>query len=134
MSENTNPFERWDLDPSASTEDLTRSLRTRARQLPDDEVQQLREDWRRLVSDAAFRARWVLLTPPPLSNDRPDDPWNALDELIDPQAPQLTPPTPTLSDALILPTLRAVDLDLTPPFLPPHLRRHPPHPDLGEDT
>ncbi len=134
MSQPSNPFERWNLDPRASTQQLTRNLKKIARRLDPEEKQELQRDWRRLTSDPVFRARWAMLTPTPVDASNGPDLWKSLNNLVDPKAPDLPALEPTLADALVLPTLKHVDIDLAPPFLPPPLRDAISAPEPGDDA
>ena len=117
MTIDDNPFERWNLDPSADLRDLTRTMRQRIAELDEDEAQALQQQWRKLTSDPVQRARWIALTPPPVSKFT--EPWEAARQFArGARPPRLAPLEPTLDDALVLPLLDDEELYAPPPFLP----------------
>lgn len=121
MKFDDNPFEKWDLDPGDGIKKLTSAMKRRSQQLGPDEREQLQRDWRELMSDAAARARWIAMTPPPVSAHR--SPWELAEELVD-KAPTVSLDNlqPTLEDALVLPLMDDDTLYASPPFLPAILR------------
>lgn len=121
MKIDDNPFERWDLDPSADERELTNQMRRRSRELPPDEREQLQKAWRQLTSDPVARARWVALTPPSVGQQT--DRWELARKLTDgTDQPELPPLRPTLEDALVLPKIDDAKASVRPPFLPAALR------------
>lgn len=121
MKIDDNPFERWDLDPGADEQTLTRKLRQKSRLVGPDEREQLQDDWRKLTSDPVARARWAALTPPPVADG--DDLWKmARDAVSSPTSPELPPLRASLEDALVLPRLDDEQLYARPPFLPEVMR------------
>ena len=131
MNFEENPFEKWGLSPNATKRQLTEEMRHRTRNLSGQERQQLQQDWRELMSDPVARARWTLLTPPRHSDV--DDPWDALEAMIQDMESDFSPPplAPTLEDALVLPILADEDLFASPPFLPSLLQDESRHGDPG---
>ncbi len=117
MTIDDNPFERWNLDPSADLRSLTKTMRQRIAELGEEEAQALQHQWRKLTSDPVQRARWIALTPPPVSKF--SEPWSAARQLArGARPPGLTPLEPTLDDALVLPLFEDEGLYAPPPFLP----------------
>lgn len=128
-----NPFERWSLSPQDDRQSLTAAMRRRIRELDEEEREALREDWRALMDEPILRARWSLLTPPPLKGALPErSPWELAQELLkegpEPELPELQP---TLEDGLVLPSLLEAPLELKPPFLP-DLKSAPDEDDGGD--
>ena len=132
-----NPFERWDLDPAADQETLTRKMRQLTRTVDPDDREQLQDDWRTLTADPVARARWALLTPPRASEMR--SPWEVAETLSSSRKPPsgtLTPLRPTMEDALVLPRMDDEEVYEKPPFLPELLRdarRAPLDRDISDD-
>ena len=118
MKIDDNPFERWDLNPADDDRTLTEKMRSRSRQLEGVEHQRLQESWRELMSDPVARARWTLLTPPAVGDER--NPWEFAERVIKPSRPARDLPelTPTLDDAIALPLMDDEQLYASPPFLP----------------
>ncbi len=121
MKLDDNPFEKWGLDPRDSVKKLTAAMKRRSQKLTPDEREQLQRDWRQLMSDTTARARWIALTPPPVSAQR--NTWELASELVDkPPKKALGPLQPTLEDALVLPLMEDHSLYAPPPFLPTVMR------------
>ncbi|RDV38936.1 hypothetical protein DV096_09095 [Bradymonadaceae bacterium TMQ3] len=116
MSKPASIFERWDLDPSQSPAELTRSMQALARALPPDERQQLRDDWRALTTNPQARLSQALWTHPSATAQR--DPWACLDALAEAPPPELPGLEATLQDALHLDAHAASPPALRPPFWP----------------
>ena len=125
MKIDKNPFEAWGLDPREDKRSLTETMKKRARELSADERQKLQKSWRDLVSDPVARARWIALTPPPVSAS--SSPWAQAEEMVKkvPKPTDLPALRPTMEDALVLPRMDDEQLYASPPFLPALLRSTP---------
>lgn len=116
MKVDENPFERWEVDPESSRQELTSTLKERSRRLDPQGRQSLQQDWRRLTTDELFRAQALLRS----HHRRPaSDPLDLAERLCPtPKAPPLPPLQPNLEDALVLPSMSDEEIFAHPPFLP----------------
>lgn len=116
MKIDDNPFERFDLDPEADEETLTRQLRDKSRLMGPDERDEMQRTWRKLTSDPVERAQWLVRTHPGADGS---DPWKLARDITSntdsSELPQLQMP---LEDALVLPRIDDRQLYPKPPFLP----------------